>query len=463
MMLRSFRARSLHSRLLLLLFLPVTVVLAISVVADYRTAVHLSNDSYDQVLLGMATALASRLERDADDAPLELDLPAAAEAVLRADRVDAVRYQVVMQDGRMIAGDKALSVISLRPAPDEHRFGDVQIGGTPMRFVALGHAGPGGRATVVVAQTLRRRQQVTGDILGAVIWPNVVLLTITVAVIYFGVRVGLRPLARLGGRIDARAQDDFGPLDEGMVPYETRPLVAAINRLMARVEAAGRAQQVFLSNAAHQLGTPLAGMQTQLELAEQDFPAAARDRLLRLRNAVAHLVHLTRQMLALARSAPEAHPAMPQATVDLAELVEGCASDALDAALRRDVELSFEPAEARIFGVAWLLHELLMNLIDNAIAYAPSGGHVVVRCGRQGEVAWLEVEDDGPGIAPDERERIFARFYRGRAAAPGGSGLGLAIAREVADRHRATIAVGEGAGGHGTRIRVSFPGVRDTS
>jgi two-component system sensor histidine kinase TctE len=452
------RSKCLRTRLLLALFVPVIVVLAVSVVTDYRTATRLSNDAYDQVLLGSATALASRLEGDADDAPLELDLPAAAEAVLRSDAIDILRYAVVAADGRLIAGDGLLSLVRARPAPDDHAFGDVQVAGEQMRFVALGHAGPRSVATVIVAKTLRRREQVTGDILAAVIWPNLVLLVTTAAVIYFGVWIGLRPLTRLSERIDARAQEDFGPLEAGAVLDEIRPLVSAINRLMVRVQANARAQQTFLSNTAHQIGTPLSGLQTQLELAERDFPDHERGRLARLRAAVAQLVHLTHQMLALARSAPEALSALPQAPIDLATLIEECASDTLDAALQRGVELSFEPAHAPILGVAWLVRELLVNLIDNAIAYTPAGGHVVVRSGRGERVCWLEVEDDGPGIPADERDRVFERFYRGRAAPPGGSGLGLAIVQEVAHRHAADITIGDGASGRGARIRVTFPG-----
>jgi len=451
------KTNCLRTRLLLALFVPVIVVLAVSVVTDYRTATRLSNEAYDQVLLGSATALASRLEGDADDAPLELDLPAAAEAVLRSDPVDTLRYEVVAGDGRVIAGDPLLSVVLARPAPDEHVFGDVRIADKPMRFVALGHAGPRSQATVIVAKTLRKREQVTGDILAAVIWPNLLLLATTVAVIYFGVWIGLRPLTRLSERIDARAREDFGPLETGAVLDEIRPLVLAINRLMARVQANARAQQAFLSNTAHQLGTPLAGLQTQLELAEHDFPDSARVRLARLRGAASQLVHLTHQMLALARSSPEALSALPQAPLDLAGLIEECASDTLDAAVRRGVELSFEPGTAPIRGVAWLVRELLLNLIDNAIAYTPAGGHVVVRSGRGQQVCWLEVEDDGPGIPVDERDRVFERFYRGRAAPPGGSGLGLAIVQEVARRHGADIAIGDGASGRGARIRVTFP------
>lgn len=451
---------TLRGRLMALLLVPLLTVLGLSVVADYRTALGLANATYDRALQGSAIALSSRLEGDADDAPLELDLPPAAEAILRTDPEDTVYYAVVEASGRLIAGDRSLAqATSLRPAPGTAQFEDVRMDGRPLRVVGLTHASvnAGFQATVLVAETTRKRDHATAAILKAVIWPNLLLLTTTLVLVYFGVRLGLRPLDALGEQIDQRGSEDFSPVPEGAVPGEARPLVAAMNRLLGRLEAAGRAQQAFLSNAAHQLRTPLAGLQTQLELAGRDLPAAAQPRMARLLEATARLNHFVRQMLALARSSPEAAATTEFQEVELAGLLEDCASDFLDAALARQIELSFEPAPARVHGAPWLLREMLANLVDNAIAYAPAGGQVIVRCGAEGGQAWLEVEDNGPGIPPGEHQRVFERFYRAPGAQPGGSGLGLAIVREVAERHSAKVQILDGTDGRGVRIRVGFP------
>jgi two-component system, OmpR family, sensor histidine kinase TctE len=442
---------------MLALLLPLLVVLALSVVADYRTALGLANDSYDHALLGSAVALSSRLEGDEDDAPLELDLPPAAEAILRTDPEDTVFYAVVESTGRLIAGDRSLAqATAARPEPGRPFFADIQVVGQALRLVAITHANARFQATVLVAETTRKRDNTTAAILKAVIWPNLLLLATTLVLVYFGVRLGLRPLDALGRQIDQRGSEDFSPVPKQGIPGEARPLVAAMNRLMSRLEAAGRAQQAFLSNAAHQLRTPLAGLQTQLELAGRDLPAEARPRIARLLDAAARLNHFIRQMLALARSSPEAAAATEFQTVELPGLLEECASDFLDAALARGLDLSFEPAPARVHGAPWLLRELLANLVDNAIAYAPAEGQVVVRCGTDQGQAWLEVEDNGPGISPDEHHRVFERFYRAPGSQPGGSGLGLAIVREVAERHSAAVSILAGADGQGTRIRVTF-------
>lgn len=448
---------TLRGRLMVLLLLPLLGVLGLSVVADYRTALGLANTSYDHALLGTAIALTSRLEGDDDDAPVELDLPPAAEAILRADQEDAVLYAVVESTGRLIAGDRALLAIATRPPPGESVFADIELDGRPLRLVASTYANTRFQATVLVAETTHKRDRTTTGILQAVIWPNLLLLATTLVLVYFGVRLGLRPLDDLGRQIDQRGAEDFSPVRKSGIPGEARPLVAAINRLLARLEAAGQAQQAFLSNAAHQLRTPLAGLQTQLELASQDLPPEARPRIARLQEATARLIHFIRQMLALARSSPEAAAATEFQAVDLPGLLEECASDFLDAAIARGVELGFEPNPARVHGAPWLLREMLANLVDNAIAHARS--QVVARCGSQGGQAWLEVEDDGPGIPPGEHARVFERFYRPPGAQPGGSGLGLAIVREVAERHGASIAILPGAGHAGTCIQVMFPAV----
>ena len=142
-------------------------------------------------------------------------------------------------------------------------------------------------------------------------------------------------------------------------------------------------------------------------------------------------------------------------------LVEETTGDLLDLALARGIDLGVETAAAEVLGSRWMLREMLANLIENAILYTPPGGRVTVRCGG-GVDPFVAVEDDGPGIAPAERERIFERFYRIEGSGGEGSGLGLAIVREVAERHGADIAVDSAAHGRGTCIRVDFPAPRQT-
>ena len=242
------------------------------------------------------------------------------------------------------------------------------------------------------------------------------------------------------------------------MPEELQPLIEALNRQFSLLAESLSSQERFLSDAAHQLKTPLAALQSQLELAAGDPDAASRQRRLsEMMEALGRVNHLTHQLLALARAEPSAGLQAQRQRIRLANIAESIAQSHIDTAVARDIDLGFELEEAEVDGVPWLLHELLANLVDNALAYVPAGGHVTVRCGQREQRPFIEVEDDGPGIPPTERERVFERFYRLPDSCAGGCGLGLAIVREIATSHGARVAIGEGAAGRGARIGVTFP------
>jgi two-component system sensor histidine kinase TctE len=290
----------------------------------------------------------------------------------------------------------------------------------------------------------------------------------TLLLVWIGVRVGLRPLLALRDQIARRSARDLAALDEAPVPNEVRPLTHALNRLFATVAQAADAQHRFLANAAHQLRTPLAGLQAQLELLSNELKQqsasdpALRERVARLHFGMQRLGHTANQFLALARAEPSANPAGDFRELDLADLAKDGVAAHFDHALVAHIDLGLEATPARVQASDWLLRELLANLIDNALAYTPPGGTVTVRCGSVGRGrlgsydAFLEVEDDGPGIPEAERTRVFERFYRIAGGEREGNGLGLAIVEEIARAHAATVELTSGAGGRGARVRVTF-------
>jgi len=452
------RLPGLRARLVLGLLFPLLCLLLLSVVADYRNALGLAGEMADQSLTAVAVALASRLEREDQDERIEVDLPPAADQILRSDQVDTVRYAVVGAGDRLIAGDTHLVPLAGTIGIGAPKLSDLRMDGQRWRMVRYPYASPRLQATVVVIRTTHRRDQSASRILGLVIWPNVLLIAAAVGLVFLGVRFALRPLDRLGAEIAQRDPNDLRALPEAAVPFETLPLIRAMNGLLEHVRAAGRAQQAFLSNAAHQLRTPLAGLQTQLELARGEAPAGMRPRLERMLDSTRRLGHFTRQMLSLARASREAAGAVAQAPVDLAALLEETATEMLDRAIAADIDLGFELSAAQVMGTEWMLRELIANLVDNALRYTPAGGVVTARCGTTADGgAQLSVEDNGPGIPASERIRVFERFYRAAGAAGSGNGLGLAVVREVAERHGARVTIAEGGDGRGTRVLVEFP------
>jgi two-component system, OmpR family, sensor histidine kinase TctE len=448
-------AGTLRRRLLLLLALPLTLLLIFSLAADYHVAFDPADEAYDHALIDDVVALAGGVY--IKNAKLQVNLPAETEAVLRSDRSDEEFLSIYGPDGKLLAGDA-----DLRPNPPISGEGivvsDAEFRGKKIRKASYRITTEAGEVTATVAETTRKRERAGSKILAGMIFPNILLIIATLTLVYIGVRSGLAPLTQLSNEISRREPHDLSPLPNSPVPGEAEPLINAMDVLLEDLRSAAIAQQAFLANAAHQLKTPLASLQTQLELHVQELPGEYQRRASRLLDATHRLGHLTHQLLALARSGPEANLTHEKKPVDLRSLLESNASGWFDMALSKEIDLGFETEKALISGVEWLLRELLGNLIDNALNHTPAGGKVTSRCGTDSDGrVFLEVEDNGPGIPKEERERIFERFYRAAGSPGQGTGLGLAIVKEVAHRHGATILLDNATPNTGTRCRIIFP------
>jgi two-component system sensor histidine kinase TctE len=226
------------------------------------------------------------------------------------------------------------------------------------------------------------------------------------------------------------------------------------------VSESATAQRRFLESAAHQLRTPLTGIQAQLELmAADETDGGKQQRLTLILDAARRVTHTTQQLLTLARSDEAANLRWELADVQLADIVESVVADRVAAADRAGIDLGAEITPAMVQGVTWLLSEAIGNLANNAIAHSPPGAQVTVRCGVEQNAPYVEVTDSGIGIPPAERDRVLERFVRGSNARGAGSGLGLAIVREVAQLHGAAVEIDAGPGGRGTSVRLKFPAV----
>lgn len=450
---------TIRRRLLLTLLAPLTLLLSLGVLVDFFNSANTVRVAYDQGLANQTLAVAALLRMDAGGV-IQSDLPPQAVEVLRADSYDQIYYLVLGPHGEFIAGDDGLPIADT--SIEHTAYHDAIFRDHAIRAATYRTRTDAGVVTISVAETLHKRESAARRIFTGAIFTDLLQMGATLMLIWFGVRYGLRPLLALRDQIAARPARELSPLDERGVPDEVIPLTSAVNRLLATVREATLAQQQFLANAAHQLRTPLAGIQAQLELLARD-PAAGelRERLHGLHDGCRRLAHTANQLLALARAEPSANLADDFRAIELQGLVEETVAGNLDRALECHIDLGAETAPARVHGVAWLLRELLANLVDNALAYTPPNGHVTVRCGIVENAAapdsFLEVEDNGPGIAESERARVVQRFYRVPASGGSGCGLGLAIVDDIARVHAASLEIGAGAGDCGTRVRVRFP------
>jgi two-component system sensor histidine kinase TctE len=251
----------------------------------------------------------------------------------------------------------------------------------------------------------------------------------------------------------------LSPLSEQNAPGEVRALIRAMNELLARLSFALSAQQRFIADAAHQLRTPLAGIKTQAELAlRQQKMDDVQHTLQQLNTATGQTTHLINQLLSLARAEPGAGRTQAMQKLDIDALARDTTTEWVPHALKRNIDLGFDgSSSAFIDGDALFLREMLGNLLDNAIRYTQSGGRVTVRVAADAASVRLSVEDNGSGIPPDERERVFERFHRVLGTGAEGCGLGLAIVRDIAEGHNAEVQLSAGGNGVGTLVTISFP------
>jgi two-component system sensor histidine kinase TctE len=271
------------------------------------------------------------------------------------------------------------------------------------------------------------------------------------------------PINALQKRLRARRPDDLSPIDERQAPSEIGPLITAMNDLLSRLEATLLAQKRFVADAAHQLKTPLAGLRTQAELAMREKPTAnTQASLEQIIAGTSRATRLVNQLLLMANAENPNTTEMPP--TDLTHLAREQIQKWVHVALGKGIDLGFEGPEHPIYikGQSLLLSEALNNLIDNALRYTPAPGHITVSLYEQRDEIVLAVEDSGPGIAEEERERVFDRFYRVLGSGVDGSGLGLAIVREIAQRHQARVIVTEShrvsaePSATGARIEIHF-------
>jgi len=458
------RPLSLKQRLLAWLLLPLIPLVVLHAWWSFGRAVLVANDAYDRSLYLAARILAEEL--DWNDGRLQLDMLRGAGYLFENHTGSRLFYRVDNQQGLLLAGNAAVPTVRTRRPASVHffslvQFDDAQYRNEPVRLVQMihitnDHSGNSPVLFITVAETREARNQLAAQVLRETLQGQGVLLAGALLLVLYGVQRGIRPLEAYRRQLANRADDDFSPIQVPDAPGELRPLIETLNGYLKRLGHLIDIRKRFIDNAAHQLRTPLTVLKTQLSLADR----AQDDQQLKALVSAAgqttdNAVALTEQLMALTR-AEHAHELEPPTSIDLVSLARQVTEEWLQAAHRRGDDLGFEALVQRhaVRGRPTLLHEVLANLIDNALSHSEAGVRVTVRVGP----AWLEVEDNGPGIAPTSQAHVFERFYRVPGSQAQGSGLGLAIVREIAQQHGARISLTSPvADGKGTCIRLSWP------
>lgn len=420
-----------------------------------------SGESFDRDLINSSDSIVGRLR--VKEGKVVLDLPPAALAILKHEDSDKFYFGVLGSDGRRISGDANLPPSSAGLQLDVPNFLTTRISGKEVRLVEVKvpvEDAPGQTVIVQAAETTNVRSRFQQKMLLSIAVPQLLVIVLGLFAVWYGVVRILTPLKLLQQQVAMRSQSDLSALSVEGTPEEVYPLVKALNHLLERLREELKAHQRFIANAAHQLRTPLAGLKTYSSIGCDMSDA----------NELKHIVHkldqgidrasrIISQLLALARTDGGDQAATKVRTYcDLNFLVADVMAELLEQAIRKNVELAFEPSPgpASIDGEQAGLRHLVVNLIENALAYTDSGGSVIVRL-RNDEHVVLSVCDSGSGIPLEEREKVFERFYRIAGTSGNGSGLGLSIVKEVINGHNASVSIESGLGGCGTVVVVEFP------
>lgn len=453
------RVHSLRGLLLRRLWLPLLVLMLCSAIGSFALARFYAGQVYDRWLLDSAMSL-SELVKVQDDR-VSLEITPAVSRMFTWDTADEVHGEVVDAKGARLYGDlrEALPRPAVAADGNDAVYYDARLRGQAVRMVeVMISAGPGHDIRLRVAETLRKRHRLERKLLMTSIPFQAAILALAAWLAWSGTGAAARHANQVARRLASPRPDPLAPLDPAQeAPRELWPAVEAYNALLQRLDAMQGAQRRFVSNAAHQLRTPLAAMQVELESSlRQHDPQAQQLALSGTLAGLARLQHLVNQLLMLSRSEDPQGSALSLQAVDLAALARGVVERYADRALAAGVDLGYDGPDdgVPVQGDPQLLREALGNLLDNALRYGAVRG--VITLGLQQDAGGVQVwvDDNGPGIANAERSRVTERFYRASSEGDG-CGLGLAIVAEIAQRHGAALMIDTAPIG-GARVGLRF-------
>lgn len=431
------KTASIRVRLLLALLAMLAIVALVMGGVTYRNVLVETEALFDYQLRQMALSLRDQGEIPPDQA-----------GALADEELDFV-VQIWSVDGRSIYATRAHSALPSRALLG---LADIEVEGQTWRTFSV--ATP--TRVIQVAQPRVIRKRLAADAAWHSVLPLLFLTPLLAIAGWWLSALTLAPLRRVAGQLSERNQL-VQPLPAQGLPDEIAPLVSALNGLLQRLGETLDNQRAFVSDAAHELRSPLTALKLQLEALKRAGDDGQRQQAqAMLGSGIERAVRIVEQLLALARSEPGA-PAGPLETLDLAELVRQAVADTVPYAVSRGSEFDLQAETAvKVLGDRTALPLLVRNLVDNAVRYSPRGARIELQVRVEQGAPVLRVDDSGPGIPPDERARVFDRFYRGASAEEEGSGLGLAIVRSVAARHGAEVALSSSPLG-GLRVEVRFP------
>lgn len=432
------RSHSLRRRLLASVMAAIVLGALFQGLSAYRGALHQADTLFDYHLQQMANSL-----RGGPALPSALPGDDSGRSQDYVIQIWAADGSHVFQSSRVVLPPRAIL-----------GFADVTQNGVRYRV----YSAQTPLLTIQIAQDMDDRESRARALAARAVLPMALIAPLLMAALWWIINRSLVPLERTRRQVAARAANDLSPLPDAGLPDEVQPLVQEINLLFARLHEAFDSQRAFVANAAHELRSPLTALKLQAQvLGRTADPQAQQQAVARLNQGVDRAIRLMQQLLVLARHESGSPASQVRQRLDLQSLIEQAVRELEPQALARATRLAAEPGPpVWIDGDADGLLILLRNLLENAVKYTPPEGTVRVQLAMHDGSPRLIVEDSGPGIAADQRERMFGRFVRGPVGDETGSGLGLSIARAIALRHGAALTLGDSRRLGGLQVCVQF-------
>jgi two-component system sensor histidine kinase TctE len=449
------RADSLRRQLFKRLLWPLATILLFGSAFAYYFALRSTVNAYDLGLLDDALDISRQIS--VHEGRMTLNLPPAASQMLQINDKDRVSYALWDASGTLLAGNDELVMVHALTADENYIFKDIKLNKERHRALLYRGNVDGRVVYIVVAQTVRGRDRLTGSVFASILLPEALILALSIGIVVLGVRSVLTPVEVLRDEISSRSSTDLSPVGESTVPEELAPIIHGINTLLGNLSASFASHRRFIADAAHQLRTPLAGLSGQIEVALEEPPADVRKLLHQLLETTQRTTHLANQLLSLARLEHTEQSMYEVTRVDLREIMLEAAASFVSLAARKGCELGFDLHPCYVNGSPLMLRELFSNILDNAVRYTPAGGYIAVSLNSLASHHLLVIEDNGPGVPEEELAKLGTPFHRLPSNQVEGCGLGLAIVCEIVRLHGAEILFEHASAGRGLKVIVKFP------
>ena len=457
------RVKSLKLRLALWVLLPTLMISTIDLLLAYNSTGAVAALVQEQLLKGSAKIISEQLSKI--DGGYELSVPPAAFELFANSYQDRIFYSVHSKSGLLIAGDGELPLYQGALQIEQEQYFLTTLRGDQVRVIAYKHALPSTTSTdyaiTQIAQTLHGYDAFRQDLLRMTIREHLILFAILISGLAIAFRWTLSPLIKFGEQLMKRQSGSLEKLDLESAPTELHPIILAMNDYVVRLDQTLGAYEQFVANTAHHLRTSFAILTSQINFGRRNkhIDPSQQEVLIAIQKSVAQGSKVINQLLTLAMVEQKRQYEPAVGVVNLAAVIKGVIEDLAPLAQQHGIDLGIDGVDARIniAASAYLLREVIANLIDNAIQHMNGPGSVTVSLSRSADTALLRINDTGPGIAEHQRHRVFERFYRLDESRPHSSGLGLAIVKEICNTLHATIKLDTADHGVGLRVDIGFP------